>query len=221
MELLPHFGVNGELSKEEFVRRLGRECTADQVRELRLSLFEDAVRKDLADIGDELVQRKKMGGGRSVKEKHIDDSWLLVGAIKRCECVPRILLKNGKRAKNDLLKSQAKLREKRNEECQTTDVSKNVRNDALDEMEDDDGKMSGGAGQGIAVRMLGGARPGADHMLGGASRLGADRMLAEDADGNAGRELKSHGEGDVGVQSADCQDAVFRSTVVESINALR
>ena len=29
MELLPHFGVNGELSKEEFVRRLGRECTAD------------------------------------------------------------------------------------------------------------------------------------------------------------------------------------------------
>ena len=151
MELLPHFGVNGELSKEEFVRRLGRECTADQVRELRLSLFEDAVRKDLADIGDELVQRKKMGGGRSVKEKHIDDSWLLVGAIKRCECVPRILLKNGKRARNDLLKSQAKLREKRSGECQTTDVSKNVRKDAQDEIEDDDGKMLGGAGQGIAA----------------------------------------------------------------------
>ena len=187
-----------------------------QVRELRLSLFEDAVRKDLADIGDELVQRKKMGGGRSVKEKHIDDSWLLVGAIKKCECVPRILLKNGKRARNDLLKSQAKLREKRNEECQTTDVSKNVRNDALDKMEDDDG-------QGVAVRMLGGARPGADYMLGGASRLSADRMLAEDVDGNAGQELtcKSHGEGDIGAQSTDCQDAVFRSTVVESINALR
>ena len=103
------------------------------------------------------MQRKKMGGGRSVKEKHIDDSWLLVGAIKKCECVPRILLKNGKRARNDLLKSQAKLREKRNEECQTTDVSKNVRNDALDKMEDDDG-------QGVAVRMLGGARPGADYV---------------------------------------------------------
>ena len=157
-----------------------------------------------------------MGGGRSVKEKHIDDSWLLVGAIKKCECVPRILLKNGKRARNDLLKSQAKLREKRNEECQTTDVSKNVRNDALDKMEDDDG-------QGIAVRMLGRARPGADYMLGGASRLSADRILAEDVDGNAGQELtcKSHREGDVGAQSADCQDAVFRSTVVESINALR
>ena len=162
------------------------------------------------------MQRKKMGGGRSVKEKHIDDSWLLVGAIKKCECVPRILLKNGKRARNDLLKSQAKLREKRNEECQTTDVSKNVRNDALDKMEDDDG-------QGVAVRMLGGARPGADYMLGGASRLSADRMLAEDVDGNAGQELtcKSHGEGDIGAQSTDCQDAVFRSTVVESINALR
>ena len=43
MELLPHFGVNGELSKEEFVRWLARECTADQVRELT----EDAVKKDL------------------------------------------------------------------------------------------------------------------------------------------------------------------------------
>ena len=122
MELLPHFGVNRELSKEELVRWLGRECTADQVQELRLPSFEDAVRKDLADIGDELVQRKKMGGGRSAKEKHIDDSWLLVGAIKRCECVPCILLENGKRARNDLMKSQAKLREKRNGECQTTDV---------------------------------------------------------------------------------------------------
>ena len=69
--------------------------------------------------------------------------------------------------------------------------------------------------------MLGGARPGADQMSGGASRLGADRMLAGDADSNASRELKSHGEGDVGAQSTECQNAVFRSTVVESINALR
>ena len=80
-------------------------------------------------------------------------------------------MKNGKRARNDFLKSQAKLREKRNGECQTTDVSKNVRNGALDEMEDDDSKMLGGAGQGI---------PG--QMLGGASRLCADQMLAGDAE---------------------------------------
>ena len=166
MELLPHFGVNGELSKVEFVRRLGRECTVDQVRELRLSLFEDAVRKDLADIGDDLVQRKKMGGGRTVKEKHIDDSWLLVGAIKRCECVPRILLKNRKRARNDLLKSQAKLREKLNGECQTTDVSENVRDDAEDEMKhDDNGKTLGGAGSGITGRMLGEAKQDADQTM--------------------------------------------------------
>ena len=52
--------------------------------------------------------------------------------------------------------------------CQTTDVSKNVRKDAQDEIEDDNGKMLGGAGQGIASRMLGGARPGADQLLGGA-----------------------------------------------------
>ena len=67
MELLPHFGVNSELSKEEFIRRLGRECTADHVRELRLSLFTEAVRKDLADSGDGLVMRKKVGGGKTLQ----------------------------------------------------------------------------------------------------------------------------------------------------------
>ena len=30
----------------------------------------------------------KIGSGRTVKEKYVDDSWLLVGAIKRCECIP-------------------------------------------------------------------------------------------------------------------------------------
>ena len=195
---------------------------------LRLSLFEDAVRKDLADIGDDLVQRKKTGGGRTVKEKHIDDSWLLVGAITRCECVPRILLKNGTRARDDLLKSQAKLREKRNGECCTTDVFEGVKNDAQDNgMEDkDNGKILGGAGPGASDRMLGVAKSGFDWMLDEA-RPSADRTLGGarlGTDGDAGREFggaRSHGEGDVGTQNAGCQNAVFLSTVVESINALR
>ena len=62
----------------------------------------------------------KMGSGRTVKEKYVDDSWLLVGAIKRCECILHILLKNGKHTRDDLLKSQAKLKGKSNSECRTT-----------------------------------------------------------------------------------------------------
>lgn len=82
-------------------------------RELRLTLFDDAMKKNLADSGDVLVSRKKTGVGRTVKEKHIDDIWCLVGANKRCEPVPRVLLRNGKRGKDELQKSQASSTRKR------------------------------------------------------------------------------------------------------------
>ena len=74
--------------------------------------------------------------------------------------------------------------------------------------------MLGEAKSGVD-RMLGEARPNAERTLGGA-RPGTD--------GDAGQEFggaRSHGEGDVEAQNAGCQNAVFRSTVVESINALR
>ena len=59
MELLPSFGVNSELSRDEFVRKLRCENSAEQAQRLRQVLFEDAVRRNLADDGDVLVQRKK------------------------------------------------------------------------------------------------------------------------------------------------------------------
>ncbi len=95
MDLLPFFGVSCELSKNEFVRRLECDSLVDNVRDLRNSLFLDAVKRNLAGPGhgDVLVTRKK-SGIKTVKEKHIDDIWTLAGAINRCECV---LLKNGKR----------------------------------------------------------------------------------------------------------------------------
>ncbi len=114
MELLSHFGVSCELLKDEFVRRLRLgEYSEQQVHGLRLALFEDAVKKILADSGDVLVKRKKTSAGKSVKEKHIDDIWCLAGAIKRCELVPRDLLRNGKRGNEELLNSQAVTRRKR------------------------------------------------------------------------------------------------------------
>ena len=117
MELLSHFGVSCELLKDAFVRRLRCDNSEQQICQLRLALIEDAVQKSLADSGDALVKRKKTSAGKSVNEKHIDDIWCLAGAIKRCESVPRVLLRNGKRRKEELLKSQAMTREKREADC--------------------------------------------------------------------------------------------------------
>ena len=73
MELLPSFGVNSELSKDEFVRKLRCENSAEQVQRLRQVLFEDAVRRNLADDGDVLVQKKKMNAGKSIVGKLPED----------------------------------------------------------------------------------------------------------------------------------------------------
>ena len=56
----------------------------------------------LADTGDALVTRRKVGGGKSLKEKHVDDIWVFVHALKQKAPVPRVLLKNGKRSKSGL-----------------------------------------------------------------------------------------------------------------------
>ena len=47
-----------------------------------------------------------------MKEKHIEDIWKLAGAIKRCESIPRTLLKNGKQGKEEFARSRAEQREK-------------------------------------------------------------------------------------------------------------
>ena len=94
MDILTHFAVSFELSRDQFIRRLGSAST-EHVRELRSTLFLEAVDLGFADCGDELVARRKVGGGKTVKDKHTEDIWELVGAIRRCENVPRILLKNG------------------------------------------------------------------------------------------------------------------------------
>ena len=82
MELLQLFGVTTELCREEFERRLKVGCSADQVRGLRECLFADALKFNLAVDGDVLVARKKSSVGKSVKDKHVGDIWMLVGVIK-------------------------------------------------------------------------------------------------------------------------------------------
>ena len=82
MELLPSFGVNSELSRE-------------------------TVRLNSADDGDVLITRKKMNARKAVVEKHCEDVWSLSCAIRRDERVPHVLPKNGKRGKEDFVRSQS------------------------------------------------------------------------------------------------------------------
>ena len=96
---------------EEFVKKVKCE-SSDRLWDLRKSLFLDVVSRNLADSGDVLVSRKKVWVGKTVKEKHIEDIWMLGGAIKRYDSIPWTLLKNGKWGKEEFAKSQAKQREK-------------------------------------------------------------------------------------------------------------
>ena len=72
-----------------------------QEMDLRLSLFEDAISNNLAHMNSQLVTRRKVGGGKSVIEKHVEDVWLLVCSIKDKNRIPRVLLKNGKCSKKE------------------------------------------------------------------------------------------------------------------------
>ena len=96
MELLPLFGVNCELVKDEFVRHLKCDCFVDKMRSSRQSLFMDALKLNLADSGEVLVTRRKMSPLKTVKEKHNDAIWMMTSTIRRCESVSCILLRNVK-----------------------------------------------------------------------------------------------------------------------------
>lgn len=54
----------------------------DEVKRLKVDLFEEGCCvKGLTKDGDKLVMRKKVGVGKSVKDKHVEDAWMLVGSI--------------------------------------------------------------------------------------------------------------------------------------------
>ena len=94
IDSLPRLGVSTELSHEEFSRRL--RFTKDlEIAKLRHFLFYDTEVRDLVHKNSQLVTRRKVGGGESVVEKHVEDIFLLVCSIKDKYRVPCVLLKNG------------------------------------------------------------------------------------------------------------------------------
>ena len=113
MDTLTRFRIGVDLPKEEFLRCLHavpetKMCLAT----LRDDLFNTV--RGLADSGDILVGRKKgRGVGKSVREKHVEDIWIIVNAIRNLELVPRVLLRNGKRSKSALTYSREQIKSTR------------------------------------------------------------------------------------------------------------
>lgn len=81
MEMLKAL-VNTKLSKSKFTRRLDSSAIGDQViKEIRLVLYNEAKAKGLMEEGDKPVTRIKSATGNSMKKKHIDEIWCVMGSI--------------------------------------------------------------------------------------------------------------------------------------------
>ena len=108
MESLAARGINSDLCASEFERCLSRTLSTESLSSIRSAVFAEAQEAGLACEGDALVQRRKTNGGKSVKQKHVSDVWHLVCSIRNKTSVPRTLLRNGKRSKDELCISQAR-----------------------------------------------------------------------------------------------------------------
>ena len=81
MEILEAF-TNTELRKSEFTCNLDSTVIGDKaISDIRLALYNEAKAKGSWRWGTP-VTKKKCSMGRSVKEKHINDIWCVMGSIK-------------------------------------------------------------------------------------------------------------------------------------------
>ena len=108
MDRLVACEINLDLTASEFERNITQTLPDDSIKCIRDSLFLEALEAGLASSGDALAQRRKTNGGKSVKQKHITDIWYLVHSIRSNTSIPRTLLRNGKRSKEELSSSQAR-----------------------------------------------------------------------------------------------------------------
>ena len=89
--LLAGFNISSELSQTEFLNRLSCPVFSDtKISELRDAIFRHAVDNQLVQNGSVLVSRRKVGAGKTVRMKHMDDIWMMVRAIKNNIELPRV-----------------------------------------------------------------------------------------------------------------------------------
>ena len=110
MNCLANHGVNLEASLSEMERSITRSIPTSSISSIRDDLFLEAMESGLVAPGDALVTRRKTNGGKTVKEKHVSDVCQLVSSIKNRAAIPRTLLRNGKRSKDEFTASQVRHR---------------------------------------------------------------------------------------------------------------
>ena len=108
MNRLANHGINLDVCESELERSITRSLSAGSISSIRNDLFSEARESGLTTAGDALVARRKTNGGKTVKGKHASDICQLVGAIKSKTALPRTLLRNGKRSRDEFTASQAR-----------------------------------------------------------------------------------------------------------------
>ena len=101
MEKLSGINCDPSLEKREFLERLLLRGL-DEILDVRVGLFREAQKVDLAHDHDELVSKRAFKKGKSLKVKNAEDVWSLCYSIRNNSIIPCDLLKNGKRDKSFL-----------------------------------------------------------------------------------------------------------------------
>lgn len=106
MNSLAYYGIDLDATPREMERSIARSIPKSSISKIRSDLFLESKEYGLTTAGDALVTRRKTNGGKTMMEKHIADIYLLVSSIKNRTAIPRTLLRNGKRSKEELTTSQ-------------------------------------------------------------------------------------------------------------------
>ena len=108
MNSLLNYGINSDASLSEMEWLITQSNPTSCIFSIRSKLFLDAKESGLVAAGDALVTRRKTNGGKTVRGKHASDICQLVSSIKNKTVIPRTLLRNGKRSKEEFAASQAR-----------------------------------------------------------------------------------------------------------------
>lgn len=98
MDALASVGVNPDLPRDTLTTALLQSSSEDDLRDMRVKLFETAREKGLAHPKDILVKRLKRAVGPSLGTKYAIDIADLCYALRNEQLVSRTLLKNRKRS---------------------------------------------------------------------------------------------------------------------------
>ena len=97
MDALSCEGIHADMPKTELVVKVSR-LPVERIQRIRMALFDEAKKNNLALPEDILVSRQKRANGKPLWEKLADDVCAMLTCIGNDDSIPRQLLRNGKRS---------------------------------------------------------------------------------------------------------------------------